>query len=362
MEEYIYYVWLSLVAGISSDVKLSLMRLFGGPRALFEAPEGDIIQAFRQVTEGHRFGQGLRRLLERDLLPADRAITRAARSGSHVIPLCSPAYPSLLKTIKDPPIALFGRGDVTLLKTRCVAIVGTRRASPYGRWAAAEIARRLARLGITIVSGMAEGVDSAAHEGCLAADGKTIAVFGTGLDVCFPKSNQGLCGRIAEKGLLLSEYAFEESGRPEYFPVRNRIISGLSESCVVAEGAVRSGSLITAGLAAEQGRNVFALPGNINQPGSAGTNLLISEGVPPITSLGGLIELLGLQDAADEVKAGLSEAESGLLNYVRSCGSTSREYILAGCGMPAADASSLLICLELKGLLKLSGTQVYVQS
>ena len=214
--------------------------------------------------------------------------------------------------------------------------------------------------GVTVVSGMAEGIDSAAHTGCLNAGGKTVAVFGTGVDVCFPKSNLHLYEEIREKGLLLSEYTFGESGYAYNFPERNRIISGLSESCIVAEGAVKSGSLITAGLAAEQGRNVFALPGNINQPGSAGTNLLISEGVPPIYSMEHLLQTLGLSTLDVQQRTDLSSQEKRLMTHIASCGSSSKQFILDSCGLPFAESSPLLTCLELKGLVRLEGSQVYV--
>ena len=193
----------------------------------------------------------------------------------------------------------------------------------------------------------------------LIAGGGTIAVLGCGVDVCYPADNSRLYRRIRNEGLLLSEYAFGEGGYAFNFPERNRIISGLSESCIVAEGAVKSGSLITAGLAAEQGRNVFALPGNINQPGSAGTNLLISEGVPPIHSMEQLLPLLGLSALAAQQRGDLSEQEKRLMGHIASCGSSSRQFILESFGLPFSESSPLLTCLELKGLVRLEGGQVY---
>ena len=185
-------------------------------------------------------------------------------------------------------------------------------------------------------------------------------MFGTGVDICFPKSNGKLYKQIRENGLLVSEYPFGEWGKASNFPERNRIIAGLSESCVVAEGAVKSGSLITAGLAAEQGRGVFALPGNINQPGSAGTNLLISEGVPPIDSMEHVLKILGLEGLPAESRSDLSEQEKALLRHVRGCGSSSKQYICETCSLGAQESSMLLTCLELKGLVRLEGGQVFI--
>ena len=360
MEEWIYHVWLSLLPGLSADRKLEWMRLFGGAKGVYEAGE-EAIRA--EVPKNYILStntRGIKNLLMKDLEQARSCIEQAKKLGASIVSIESEAYSPLLRQIPDPPLVLFALGDVSLLKTRCVAIVGTRRASPYGRWVAAEMAKRISNAGVSIVSGMAEGIDSAAHRGCLNAGGKTIAVFGTGVDVCFPRSNARLYAEIRDKGLLLSEYPFGESGRAYHFPERNRIISGLSESCIVAEGAVKSGSLITAGLAAEQGRAVYALPGNINQAGSAGTNLLISEGVPPICSMDQLLPLLGLSALKAQQRTDLSEREKQLMLHIASCGSTSKESICESCGFSAQECASLLICLELKGLLRTDGGQVFL--
>lgn len=359
MKDLLYTVWLSILPGLSADRKLELMRLCGGAKGVFDTSEASLKELFSRnnilSTNSHVF----KRLLLKDTVEAQRCLQQGKKLGAAVIPIGSAGYPPLLARIKDPPLVLFALGDVSLLQTRCIAIVGTRRASPYGRWAAAEIARKVSLAGITVVSGMAEGIDTAAHTGCLQAGGKTIAVFGTGVDVCFPKSNARLYEEIRERGLLLSEYPFGQWGYASNFPERNRIISGLSESCVVAEGAVKSGSLITAGLAAEQGRGVFALPGNVNQPGSAGTNLLISEGVPPIHSMEHVLHTLGLASQTFEQRGDLSEQETALMKHILACGSSSKQYICETSGLPASECSPLLTCLELKGLVRIEGGQVF---
>ena len=360
MNDLIYLTWLSILPGLSADRKLELMRAFGGPKGVFESSADDLKEEFAKNGILSSNASALKRLLRKDPDDAHRCLQQAKKAGAAAVALGSKDYPPLLQTIKDPPLVLFALGDVSLLQTRCIAVVGTRRASPYGKWAAAEIARKISLAGVTVVSGMAEGIDTAAHEGCLRADGKTIAVFGTGVDICFPKSNARLYEEIRQKGLLLSEYPFGERGYASNFPERNRIISGLSESCIVAEGAIKSGSLITAGLAAEQDRGVYALPGNINQPGSAGTNLLISEGVPPIYSLDHLLHILGLEGLPTENRMDLSEHEKTLMRHIRSCGSSSKQYVCDTCSIGAQESSMLLTCLELKGLVRIEGSQVFV--
>ena len=360
MEDVLYTVWLSTLPGMSADRKLELSRAFSGPKGVYGATAEELRELFSRNNILSTHNAFLKKLCQKDLSLAEYCLNEAEKTGAAVVPLQSDAYPPLLKGIKDPPLALFCLGDAALLKSRCVAVVGTRRASPYGRWAAAEIAKKVSLAGVTVVSGMAEGIDTAAHTGCLQAGGKTIAVFGTGVDICFPKSNGKLYKQIRENGLLVSEYPFGEWGKASNFPERNRIIAGLSESCVVAEGAVKSGSLITAGLAAEQGRGVFALPGNINQPGSAGTNLLISEGVPPIDSMEHVLKILGLEGLPAENRSDLSDQEKALLRHVRGCGSSSKQYICETCSLGAQESSMLLTCLELKGLVRLEGGQVFV--
>ena len=360
MKDLLYLTWLSILPGLSADRKVELMRAFGGAKGVFDAPQDALKDVFAKNGILSSNAAAFKRLIRKDAESAQRCLKQAKKAGAAVIAMGCGEYPPLLQTIKDPPLVLFALGDVSLLQSRCVAVVGTRRASPYGRWAAAEIARKISLAGVTVVSGMAEGIDTAAHEGCLQAGGKTIAVFGTGVDICFPKSNAKLYEEIRKNGLLLSEYPFGEWGYASNFPERNRIISGLSESCVVAEGAVKSGSLITAGLAAEQDRGVFALPGNVNQPGSAGTNLLISEGVPPIYSLDHLLHILGLEGLPAEKREDLSEQEKALMRHIRSCGSSSKQYICETCSIGAQEASMLLTCLELKGLVRLEGSQVFI--
>lgn len=201
-------------------------------------------------------------------------------------------YPPILREIIDPPLALHFRGSRSLLATPSVAVVGSRRASPYGINAAGHLARGLSEVGITIVSGLALGIDAAAHQSTLDAAGRTIAVLGTGIDLTYPRSNGRLLRRIESEGLVLSEFAPGTPPMPENFPMRNRVISGLSLGTVIVEATSRSGSLITARMAAEQGREVFAVPGSVFSPGAEGTHRLIQYGAKLVHDVDDILEEL----------------------------------------------------------------------
>jgi len=196
----------------------------------------------------------------------------------NVVALCDSGYPPLLREIIDPPLALHTRGDRALLHSMAVAVVGSRRASPYGMNAAQKLSRDLASAGLVIVSGLARGIDAAAHEAALDSSGKTIAVLGTGIDIVYPRSHTRLFRRIADEGLIVSEFAPGTPPVPENFPMRNRVIAGLAVGTIIVEATSRSGSLITARMAAEQGREVFAVPGSIFSKGTEGTHRLIQYG------------------------------------------------------------------------------------
>ncbi len=280
-------------------------------------------------------------------------------------------YPERLRRIANPPSSLWCIGNTELLRTPGIAVVGTRRCSPYGRWAAGEIAKRISAAGVTVISGMAEGIDAAGHWGALSMDrgvgkddpvGKTVAVFGTGIDVCFPKSNSKLYREIAEKGLLISEYPPGTPGLPQNFPARNRIISGLSRSVVVVEGQLKSGSMITAGLALEQGRDVFAVPGNINQPGSKGVNKLIADGAFPIMDIDTVSQTLGIQELKESrTRAEMTDDERIMYDAVRLNPGITAEYMAMETGSSPNTILPLLGAMELKGLLARSGSRYYVK-
>ena len=274
----------------------------------------------------------------------------------------SPEYPEHLKSIPDAPEKLYYSGDIGLIEHPLIAVVGTRRCSPYGRWAAEKISEKIARCGVSVVSGMASGIDTAAHRGCIKGGMPTIAVLGTGVDICFPASNRQLYERIAAEGLLISEYPPGEGGRPAFFPQRNRIISGLSKSVIVVEGAPRSGSMITARLALEQGRDVFAVPGNIDQPNSLGVNKLIADGAYPILELESVCEVLGIGvTEKQKIIRTLSEEEIMLLGFISEQPGMTIEYAAFKTGFDYLTASTLASGLELKGLVSLRGQRVFLQ-
>src|SRR4051794_23750834 len=203
---------------------------------------------------------------------------KMAEAGVELATIGDPRYPQLLREIFDPPIVLFGRGRVELLKSLALGVVGTRRPTPYGVAVAERLSADLAHAGLTIVSGLARGIDTSAHKGALGAGGDTVAVLGCGVDIVYPSENRKLYAEISAKGLVVSEFPMGSTAFPQNFPIRNRIISGLSVGVLVVEGAQYSGSAITAKLAMDQGRDVFAVPGNITSKLSWGPNLLIKQG------------------------------------------------------------------------------------
>jgi DNA processing protein len=270
-------------------------------------------------------------------------------------------FPYLLKEIRQSPEQIFCRGRMELLGSRCVAVVGSRKCTQYGVTVAKSIGRRLAQAGITVVSGMARGIDSAAHEGALEAGGNTIAVFGCGVDMCFPAENRGLMKKIIENGLVISEYPPGTKPVPFNFPQRNRIISGISESTVVVEAAARSGSLITAEFAAEQSRNVYAVPGNITSGSSFGSNKLIREGVTPLILIDDIITDIGIVPVIDDkTYYDMGDDEILIYDIVKKYGEVSYDEICAETSLSPARISGIITVMEMKGLVATSMGKVFI--
>ena len=269
-------------------------------------------------------------------------------------------YPDLLRQIPDPPEILYYRGDPDLMNTRCFAIVGSRKASRAGLQAAQMIGKRLALSGITVVSGLAEGIDAAAHEGALSAGGRTIAVLANGLDQFYPPVNKSIQQEIEKKGLLISEYPDGTVSRKYYFPLRNRIISGLSEVVIIAEAALRSGSLITAEAAIEQGRRVFAVPGNFMMDCCAGTNHLIMDGAEELIDLNLFIDELGLKERSAGERPDLSCDEREVLNVIRLMGESTTDEIVKETLKPAGMVNGIITVLEIKGLVSMEMGKVFL--
>ncbi|HUI41304.1 MAG TPA: DNA-processing protein DprA [Terriglobia bacterium] len=266
--------WLALgrVEGLGTRSVHKLVEHFGSPEAVYGAS--------LSALEGCGLAGPVARRLraEEGLAEAEREMAAAEKLGCVLVTFNSVEYPPLLKQIADPPLVLYVRGDAALLARHAVAVVGTRRPTAYGSAVAHRLAGDLAQRQLVIVSGMARGVDSASHRGALEVNGKTVAVLGCGADVLYPRENKRLADRILESGALISEFPLGTSPQPENFPIRNRIISGLALGVVIVEAAEYSGSLITARLASEQDREVYAVPGNITSAQSFGPNLLIKQG------------------------------------------------------------------------------------
>ncbi len=271
-QEELLWLALRLTPQLGARRAVDLVERLGSPTAIFQMEAWEL--------EGLGLSPTVARTIEAGSAMDDaveqQRLLRA--TGTELVTFLDARYPALLRSIYDPPLLLFARGDLSLLELPAVAIVGTRRPTPYGQAVADRFSRDLASAGLVVVSGMARGVDTAAHRAALAVPGKTIAVLGCGADVVYPAENKQLAAQIARDGLILSEYPLRTPGYPQNFPVRNRIVSGLSQGVLIIEGAQYSGSAITARLALDQGREVFAVPGNITSKQSWGPNLLIRQG------------------------------------------------------------------------------------
>ena len=272
LEEELHWIALRLVPGLGPRKSGMLIDRFRTPQAVFRASVSEL--------EGSGISGAIARSIHSGCAFEEAADQhqKMLESGAVAIPITHPNYPELLRQIFDPPLVLFARGKIELLRGTGFAVVGTRRPTPYGLAVAEKLSAELARAGLTIVSGMARGIDTAAHRGALSADGSTIAVLGCGVDIVYPSENKKLAADIASKGLLISEFPMGAVAFPQNFPIRNRIVSGISVGLLVVEGAQYSGSAITAKLALDQGRELFAIPGNITSKLSWGPNLLIKQG------------------------------------------------------------------------------------
>ncbi len=280
------------------------------------------------------------------------------------VTLWDEAYPQKLKEIADPPIVLFYIGDISVLKRGCVAVVGSRRATLYGRDVASRLGMRLSECGVVVVSGGAIGVDTAAHRGAVDAGGVTVVVMGCGLKGFYPRSNTSLFERIIDKGgLILSEFLPLCPASKYSFPRRNRIISGLSDVVVVVEAAERSGALITARLALEQGRDVYAVPGQINSIFSSGTNRLISEGAYVLRDIEEFLFSIGvvesnLSSAKEGFDDSLDDISRAIISYLRDVGSISMDKLIEEVGGNSFDILRKVSILELEGKIIRDGNMI----
>jgi DNA processing protein len=355
--------WLALhlVPGMGPVTCNKLVGHFGGPDKVLAAGISDLAAVCRLRQESVRALSAAGRQNLAALASAE--IEKAAKSNIAIIACDDPLYPALLKNIHDPPAVLYVLGDPEVLSRKALGIVGSRAATHYGRSIAANLASNLARQGFAIVSGMALGIDTAAHKGALAAAGKTIAVLGCGLDIVYPPGNHKLYDDIAVSGALVSEYPLGTMPENFRFPARNRILSGLTLGVVVVEATIRSGSLITARHALEQDREVFAVPGRIDSVKSAGTHTLLQQGAKLVHGVNDIVEEFSYQghryqeDEAqtEDISQGIFEqlnAEEAALLACLDVYPRPIDEIVRESGFAPRKTNELLLLLELRGIVR----------
>lgn len=367
MKQDCYWIWLSRINGIGARKFLSIYEHFGDIEKVYSAKEIDFygISNINKRDVNHI-------LKNKNLEETIEYMKKLKKQKVGLLLYKDNNYPTLLKEIYDPPAVLYYKGNMKI-DDIAISIVGSRKASYYGLKMAKKLAYELASLGVTIVSGMAKGIDTYAHKGAIEAGGKTIAVLGCGVDVIYPIENSDLMKEIETKGLILSECPLSTLPKANNFPVRNRIISGLSLGTIIIEAGEKSGSLITAEFALEQGRNVYAIPGNIDSQTSKGTNNLIKEGAKVVTSVEDIIEdfipyltseissLNRKKEQNEELKyKELSEEEKTIIEKIKMgyiCG----DEIIRASNYPASIVNSCLTMLELKGLIEKYKGDYYIK-
>jgi DNA processing protein len=352
---------LSLTPGLASRLSARLLRRFDSPEGVFRASlaeleacnlPGSVAQA---VFKKEAFKRA-----EKELA----AVLRIA--GCRLLNWTEPEYPQSLLHIYDPPVMLYVRGDPQILNLPSISIVGTRKPTLYGTQLAQRLGRDLAARGLVIVSGMARGIDAIGHQGAMAANGRAIGVLGTGIDICYPKENKKLYEKVLERGAIIGEFPLGTHPAPENFPVRNRIVAGMPLGVVVVEGAQYSGSLITARLAMEFGREVFGVPGNVTQPASFAPNQLIKQGAKLVAGAEDVIEELPTPVRAALVQAEQPEAEQRNLLLAASLNTSEKKLyellsaeeprhiddIVERSGLNSSEVLATLFDLEMKGIIR----------
>ncbi|MCL0057811.1 DNA-processing protein DprA [Dehalococcoidales bacterium] len=354
-----YWVGFSIIPGIGRVKLAQLEKYFGSLENAWQAAPVDLKHSGLDSNSIQAITSW------RAKISLEAEMEKLDRYGVKVVTWHDPDYPSRLKEIYDYPPLLYIRGCLLPEDEWCLAVVGTRRATAYGRQVTEEIVADLARSKITIVSGLAKGIDSIAHQSALEAGGRSIAVFACGLDIVYPSENANLARRIIQQGALISEYPLGTRPKANNFPRRNRIMSGLSLGVLIIEAGERSGAMITARLALEQNREVFAIPGSVLSPASRGTNHLIQEGAKLVCDYTDILEELNLITITVarqmEMKEFLpsSDTESLLLKQL-SAEPPHIDEVCRSSGLPISTVSSTLAMMELKGLVKQVGTMNYV--
>lgn len=350
------FILLNLVSGLTSAQIQKLLAVFGGIEAIASAG----VEHLQQAGFSARRAQDIASVFsdKRCLLKEELLLTEM--HGVNIITWEETQYPKALRAIADPPIALYIKGNLQEGDEVAVAVVGSRRASWYGLQTAVQLGYDLALRGISVVSGLARGIDAAAHQGALKAGGRTIAILGSGLAGIYPSEHEALAKEVAKSGALISEYPMQAAPEACHFPRRNRIISGLSLGVVVVEAASRSGALITADAALEQGREVFAVPGPITAASSQGTHRLLKQGAGLITGVEDIVEALRLKPQVQPPgacgKTASTERLSGdyasVWRLLKPDEPVAMDTVVAQSGLATADVSSVLMQLELQGRIK----------
>ncbi len=337
--------WLSLclTPGLGAAAIRRLLQEFGLPEKIVSVEASALARIAGDTAPALKSGA--------TRVAVEHALKWASHADNHIVTLADAGYPRLLLEISDPPPLLYARGNIDLLARPALAVVGSRNGTAQGLRNAEAFARTFSEGGLTIVSGLALGIDAAAHRGGLVGAGSTIAVLGTGIDVVYPKSNAALFEEIAQRGLLLSEYPLGTPSIAHNFPRRNRLISGISRGCLVVEAAVGSGSLITARLAAEQGREVFAIPGSIHSPLSRGCHSLIKQGAKLVEAAEDVLAEFGSwRHASTSASATAPQGEAGLLAHM-GFDPVDIDALCERAGLRAEAVTAELLRLELDGLV-----------
>lgn len=361
-EDLKYWMWLSSLSGIIPYKRIQLLKFFGGAKQIWDASQAQLLEAPFMTSKIYE--QILNDTLRNQV---QSKMEELYLNNIKILTINDPLYPVLLKKTYDPPVVLFYKGRIKP-KQRCIAIVGSRKATAYGLSTAQKLSYDLSKTGLCIVSGMARGIDSVAHKGALKANGNTYAILGCGVDIVYPSECRRLMKEIADYGAVISEYPPGTLPKPYNFPARNRIISGISDGVVVIEAGAKSGTLITANFALEQGREVFAVPGNINNINSMGTNRLISEGAKLVTSVDDIMDEIKMFENChdknfNEYKNSKSQRKKQLNHEdlddeeikVVSCLLTEPlniDIISKKCGLSMSTVNSILMILEIKGVVE----------
>lgn len=357
MDPKIYWVGFSLVKGIGAVRFRALLQYFGDMECAWSASLSDLMKAglSQKLAEGVLHARSTIRLQEK--------FDQLQQLGIAVLTWDDPTYPRYLKEISQPPPVLYMRGSIKPEDDVAVAVVGTRRITGYGRQVAEELGGYLARNGITVVSGLARGVDAVTHEAVLRAGGRTLAVLGSGVDVIYPPEYQKMAGKIIEQGAILSDYPPGTQPEAVNFPPRNRIISGLSRIVLVVEAGETSGALITASFAADQGRDVLAVPGSIYAPQSKGTNYLLQQGAKPLLCFEDVLEALNMDRVQSHQQARMvfpgSPVEAKIIG-VLSADPIHIDEIGSLTGLSIEEVSATLTLMELKGMVRQVGGMSYI--